>query len=157
MHTPYLIAFKENTRFSGDAESFWTLCSCSEVGDGVFVKDVAAAFHAGVAVLFERSFCQSAFLMVWWSALSARLVTQWGSFWISLEFLGGVCLIRVASRVSSLFFFFHDARFPWVRFRCCGHSTRGCQPDSVGFKISLDSALIANRYPRCAAHVVSVG
>lgn len=53
MHTPHLIAFKENTLFLGNAEPFFDSLLLFWVGDGIFVKDVAPVFHAGVAVLFK--------------------------------------------------------------------------------------------------------
>ena len=114
MHTPYLIAFKENTRFSGDAEPFCDSLFLFWVGDGVFVKDVAAAFHAGVAVLFE-GFAEFLPERVFDGLVVGTFGEVGDAVGIGLDivefFLGAFAHAELPVGLIALFFFFHDARF----------------------------------------------
>ena len=109
-----LVAFKENTRFSGDAESFYDSLFLFCIGDGVFVKDVTAAFHAGVAVLFEGF---SKFLpeRVFDGLVVGAFSEVGDAVGIGLDivefFFGAFAHAELPVGLITLFFFFDDARF----------------------------------------------
>lgn len=109
-----LIAFKESTRFVGDAEPFFDSLFLFWVGDGVFVKDVAAAFHAGIAVLFE-GFAKFLPERVFDGLVVGAFDEVGDAVGIGLDivefFFGAFAHAELPVGLITLFFFFDDARF----------------------------------------------
>lgn len=109
-----LIAFEESTRFVGDSESFFDSLFLFWVGDGVFVKDVAAALQAGVAVLFE-GFAKFLPECVFDGLVVGAFGEVGDAVGIGLDivefFFGAFAHAELPVGLIPLFFFFDDARF----------------------------------------------
>ena len=148
MHTPHLIAFKENTRFSGNAEPFFDSLLLFWVGDGIFVKDVTAAFHTGVAVLFEGF---PEFLPE--CAFDGLVVGTFGEVGDAVRvgldivefFFGAFAHAELPVGLITLFFFFDDARFGGRVVDVAVIDFGVASRPAVGFKISqVEVMVIAN-------------